>query len=116
MDAQRQFLEDMKRHGLHQGHTLGLFHLLIGRRIEKADGVRVSGGLTWRELSALLKQARWPKDAVRELGLEPANLPPRDRQQFWYLAISLAKVDSEEAKRSGERVAAMLEPLGYIVP
>src|SRR5207249_899599 len=98
MDALRTFLEDLKRHGLDHGHTLGLFRAFIGQRITKADGMLLCRGLTWRALAALLKKARWPKDAVRDLGLEPASLPPRDRQQYWYLAISLAKVDSPEAK------------------
>src|SRR4051794_40936270 len=113
MDALRTFLDDLKRHGLERGHTLGLFHALIGRRIYKADGTLLSQGLTWRELAALLKRARWPKEAVRDLSMEPAALPPRDRQQYWYLAISLAKVDSHEALQAGDVLAAALQPLGY---
>ncbi|HYV35392.1 MAG TPA: hypothetical protein VE988_06795 [Gemmataceae bacterium] len=115
MDALRGLLEDMKRSELDHGHLLGLFHLLIGRRLATAEGAQVSSGLTWREMAKLLQKARWPKDAVRELGLEPVALPPRDRQQYWYLAITLAGVDGDEAKLAGDRLAALLEPLGYRV-
>ena len=112
MDALRGLLEEMKQQGLDHGHLLGLCHLLIGRRLVKEDGTIISGGLTWRELAKVLKKARWPKDAVREFGLEPEGLPPRDRQQYWYLAITLAKVDTEEARQAGDRLKALLEPLG----
>jgi hypothetical protein len=115
MDALRGFLEELKRHGLDSGHTLGLFHLFIGRQIQTADGAVVAGGLTWRELAALLKKVRWSKEAVRDLGLDPAKLPPRDRQQYWYAAISQARVDSAEARQAGDILAALLEPLGYRV-
>ena len=115
MDALRVFLQELKRHGLEHGHTLGLFHLLIGRRIQRADGTVVARGLTWRELAALLKKVRWPKNAVRELGLTPEELPPRDRYQYWYVAIGRARVDSAEARQAGDALAALLVPLGYRV-
>ena len=111
----REFLDDLKRHGYAQGNFLGLLHVLIGRRIEKADGKVLSVGLTWRDTAAWLKKARWDKDAVRELGLEPANLPPRDRQRYWYTAISHAKVDTPEAMAVGDRLAEKLKTAGYIV-
>jgi len=115
MDALRGLLEDLKRHGFERGHTRGLFQLLIGRRIHTADGAVVCRGLTWRELAALLKKVRWPKEVVRDLGLDPATLPPRDRHQFWYMAISQARIDSAEARRAGEALAPLLQPLGYRV-
>ena len=87
MDALRGFIEEMKRQGLDRGHTLGLFHILIGRQLTLADGTVVTRGLTWREAAALLKKVRWSKEAVRDLGLEPGKLPPRVRAQFWYAAI-----------------------------
>jgi len=115
MDALRALLDDLKRHGLDHGHTRGLFHLLIGRRVQKADGSVVAQGLTWRELAALLKKVRWPKEAVRELALDPAQLPQRDRQHYWYAAISLARLDSAEARQAGDALTALLPPLGYRV-
>jgi hypothetical protein len=115
MDALRQFLEDLKQHDLEHGHTLGLFHLLIGRRIQRSDGTVVGRGLTWRELAALLKKARWNKESVRELGLEPRSLPPRDRQQYWYAAIGKAQLDSTAAQQAGDRLASLVQPLGYDV-
>jgi hypothetical protein len=115
MDALRSFLQELKRHGLDRGHTLGLFHLLVGRHVQTLDGTLICRGLTWRELAAHLKKARWPKEAVRDLQLDPTFLPPRDRQQFWYAAISTARVDSAEARLAGDALAALLEPLGYRV-
>jgi hypothetical protein len=115
MDALRALLDDLRQHGLDQGHTRGLFHLLIGRRLLRADGTLLAGGLTWRQLAVLLKKARWNKEAVRELGLQPQDLPPRDRLQYWYTAISAAHIDSLEARRDGDALATLLVPLGYRV-
>ncbi len=115
MDALRGFLDDLKRQGLNRGHTRGVLHLLVGRRVRKADGTLISRGLTWREAAAALKRARWPKESVRELGLEPSELPPRDRVQFWYTAISRAALDSSEARQAGEALAAHLAARGYRV-
>jgi hypothetical protein len=115
MDVVREFLEDLRQRGYTQGNLLGLFHVLIGRRITRADGTPVSVGLTWRELAALLKRVRWDKDAVRELGLEPRNLPPRDRERYWYGAIVHARVDSPPAREAGDRFAALVQSAGYVV-
>ncbi len=115
MDVLREFLDNLKQQGQARGHFLGLLHLLIGRRVTQADGTVVAAGLSWREVSALLKKVRWDRDAVRELGLDPAQLPPRDRQRYWYTAIAQARVDSEAASQDGDRLAQLLEPLGYVV-
>jgi hypothetical protein len=115
MDGLQTFLDELRRHGLAEGNFLGLLHIVIGRRIVRADGTVISVGLTWRALSDVLKNLRWNKDAVREIGLNPADLPPRDRQRFWYAAIAQAKVDSPEAVAAGDRLAALLVPLGYAV-
>jgi hypothetical protein len=115
MDPLREFLNHLKEHGHAQGMFLGLLHVLIGRRVEKADGTPVSAGLTWRELAALLKKVRWDREAVRDLGLDPARLPPRDRQRFWYTAIAQAGLDSDRAVESGNRLAEALHPVGYVV-
>jgi hypothetical protein len=113
MDLLREFLEDLKRRGLVQGHFRGLLHLLIGRRIETADGRLVSAGLTWRDLAVLLKKVRWEREAVIELGLDPEALPPRDRQRYWYIAIAQAQVDSPAARQDADRLAELLQGAGY---
>src|SRR5262249_53971567 len=92
-----------------------LFHILIGRRISLADGTPVSTGMTWRELAAVLKRLRWDREAVRELGLGPANLPPRDREKFWYAAIAQAGVATPAASAAGDQLVAPLQALGYVV-
>jgi hypothetical protein len=115
MEGVPTFLDELRRHGVAEGNFLGLLHILIGRRITRADGTSISPGLTWRALADELKSLRWNKDAVREVGLNPADLPPRDRQRFWYTAIAHAKVDSPEAAAAGDRLAALIQPLGYVV-
>jgi hypothetical protein len=98
-----------------RGNLRGLLHLLIGRRISLADGTEVSGGLTWRQVAALLTRARWEREAVRELGLDPAALPPRDRERYWYTAIGAAAVHAPEAVAAGDRLVEALRGLGYVV-
>ena len=115
MDELREFLNAVRNHGSVRGHFLGLLHILIGRRITRSDGTLVSGGMTWRELAALFKQLRWDKDVVRELKLDPADLPPRDRERFWYTAIAHAGVSSAAAKTAGDRLVGPLKALGYVV-
>src|SRR5262245_6547595 len=113
MDALQEFLEDLKRHGLDRGHLLGLFNVLVGRSLARADGTPVCSGLTWRELAAWLKKVRWDRDAVEEVGLDPDELPPRDRQQYWYAASARSGVDSEKATQVGDRLAERLRKIGY---
>lgn len=115
MDRLREFLEDMKLHERASSNFLGLLNAVIGRRICLADGGLVSAGVSWRELAALLKRVRWPKEAVRELGLEPASLPPRDRVRYWYSAIAQADVASPVATKAGTQFAKQLEAIGYQV-
>jgi hypothetical protein len=115
MDRLRELLEAVRKQGLARGNFRGLLHVLIGRRITLADGTVVSAGLTWRELAALLKRVRWDREAVRELGLDPATLPPRDRQRFWYTAIAQSDVGSGAAGAAGDRLTGPLEALGYAV-
>jgi len=115
MDRLRDFLDDLKKRALARSNFLGLLNVLIGRRITAPDGSLVSSGVTWRELSALLKGVRWDKAAVRDFGLEPAALPPRDRLKYWYTAIARAEVGSERATEAGDKLAQKLERLGYQV-
>jgi hypothetical protein len=115
MDRLREFLNELKRRDLAKGNFLGLLHVLIGRKITLADGTQVSSGITWRDLAALLKKVRWDREAVRELGLDPRVLPPRDRQRFWYTAIAQAGVDSHRATRAGDALAKHLASIGYTI-
>jgi hypothetical protein len=115
MDRLRQLLEAVRTHGIAQGNFRGLLHILVGRRITLPDGTVVSGGMTWRELAAVLKKYRWDRDAVRELGLDPADLPPRDRQKYWYAAIAHAKLDTPQAREAGDRLVEPLAKVGYVV-
>jgi hypothetical protein len=115
MDRLRQFLKTVKDQGIAQGHLLGLLHILIGRRLALADGTVVSQGLTWRALASELRQVRWDPEGVRDLGQDPAKLPPRDRQRFWYLAISQAGVDSDRARTDADALVPELRKLGYEV-
>ena len=115
MDALSEFLNDQHRQGTAEGNFLGLLHILVGRRLVLPDGTLLSNGLTWRELAALLKKVHWPREAVREIGLDEEALPPRDRVRFWYAAIAQAKVDSEKAREEGDRVAEALRKEGFRV-
>jgi hypothetical protein len=115
MDQLREFLEAVRKQKAARGRFRGLLHLLIGRRIELPDGTVVSAGMTWRDLAAVLKKLRWDREDVRELGLDPADLPPRDREKFWYVAISRAGVLSQEASASADALTEPLRALGYEV-
>jgi hypothetical protein len=115
MDRLREFLDALKKHALAQGNFLGLLNVLVGRRIHLPDGTLLTAGLTWRELAALLKRVRWDKDAVREFGLDPAALPPRDRLKYWYTAIAQSGLDSAKASQAGDEFARKLEEQGYRV-
>jgi hypothetical protein len=115
MDPLRDFLNAVRDQGCAQGNMLGLLHVLIGRQIKRADGTLVSSGLTWREAAARLKKARWKREAVRDFGLDPATLPARDRQRFWYSAIAQGNIDSATARKAGDELAKRLVPLGFIV-
>jgi hypothetical protein len=115
MDRLREFLEDVRRLAQFRGNFLGLLNILIGRQVAKLDGTPVSDGLTWRQAAAVLKKYSWDKELVRELGLDPGQFAPRDREQFWYMAINRAHADSPEAFQAGDRLAAALKKAGYIV-
>jgi hypothetical protein len=115
MDALREFLDELKTHQYAKGNLLGLLHLLIGRRISKADGTVVSSGFTWRELANLLKKYRWDTAGIHDLGVNPEELPPRDRQRFWYAVIVRAGVDSPAASEAGDLLAEVLRKHGYVI-
>jgi hypothetical protein len=115
MDGFQEFLEDLKEGKHAKGNLLGLLNVLIGRRIETAQGEVISTGLTWRTLAGWLKKVRWDRDTVRELGLDPKSLPPRDRERFWYAAIAQVQVSSAHAAEAGDHMAQSLQALGYVV-
>ncbi|MCE9531034.1 MAG: hypothetical protein K8T89_07905 [Planctomycetes bacterium] len=115
MEGSREFLEQARHHQLHTGNFRGLLHILIGRRIAREDGTLLSNGMSWRQLAELLKLLRWDKDCVRELGLDPDDLPPRDRQRYWYSAILAAQVDSPDAIASASRLVSKFAKIGFVV-
>lgn len=116
MDALSTLLESLKKGGKTEGNLRGFLHVLIGRKITKhSDKSLVSAGLSWRDLAGWLKKLRWDPEAVKELGLNPDDLPPRDRQRFWYTAIAHAKVDSAEGIEAGDKFAKVLKGMGYDV-
>src|SRR5437660_362458 len=111
MDGVWAFLAELQKHGLPGDNLLGLLHVLVGRRISQADGTVISTGLTWRDTAVALKRVRFQPQLVRHLGLNPDDLPPRDRQRFWYTAIAQSRVDSPTAVEAGDRLAAAVHPL-----
>ena len=108
-------LQLARDHQLIAGHLRGLFHIAIGRRLTNADGDVLSTGMSWRDLSQLLKLLKFDREVVRELGADPDLLSPKDRERFWYAAIALAKVDSAQARHEAEELTASLKDLGIIV-
>jgi len=115
MEGAHEFLEAVRQQQLIKGHFRGLIHALVGRRISRDDGSVISAGLTWRQVSELLKTMRWDRDWVKELGLEPDDLPPRDRQRFWYSAIVAAGIDTPQAAAAADQLAERVKPLGYTI-
>lgn len=115
MDSLRELLDAVRERDIVQGRFRGLLHLLVGRRITRQDGTLVSAGMTWRDLAALLKRLRWDREAVRELGIDPATLAPRDRERFWYAAIARAGIDSREAVADADELVQPLAELGFVV-
>ncbi len=115
MDRLREFLDVVREQGHAAGNFRGLLHVLIGRKVTRDDGTEVSQGLSWREVAAVLKRLRWDREAVRDLGLDPDDLPPRDRQRFWYQAIAQAGVDAPEGVDAGDRLAKAVAAAGYVV-
>jgi|SRR5947208_272664 hypothetical protein len=115
MEGLREFLERVRQNHLVRGHFRALLHVAIGRRITRSDGTVLSTGATWRQLSELFRVMRWDKELVREVGLTPNDLPPRDRQRYWYTAIIAARVETAEAREAGDRYARLVAPLGFVV-
>ncbi len=116
MDALFKCLNEIESSQKSIGNLLGFLHVLIGRKItRRSDQAVISKGMSWRDMASVLKKVRWEPAVVRELGIDPDSLPPRDRQRYWYSAISLAHVDSAKAIEAGNRFATVLNELGYDV-
>jgi hypothetical protein len=90
-------------------------HIVIGRTVTKPDGTKLSAGLTWRDVAALLKALRFDPEFGREVGADPDTLSPRDRERYWFAVIGMARVDSPEAVAEAEKLIAPLKELGYVV-
>jgi hypothetical protein len=115
MDSLRELLEAVRDRDVVQRRFRGLLHILVGRRITRADGTLVSSGMTWRDCAALLKRLRWDREAVRQFQVDPAELAPRDRERFWYVAIGRAGIDAAEAIAEAEQLRPVFEELGYVL-
>src|SRR5262245_38057673 len=115
MEGLESLLEEVRKRGIADGHFRGLLHILVGRKITRADGTLVSSGMTWRAVSDLFRRLRWSPDAVRDLGLDPDTLPVRDRQRYWFSAISVAQIESSTASADADTLVAPLAALGYVV-
>jgi hypothetical protein len=115
MEGTLRLLEVVRDKKLASGLLRGLFHIAIGRTVADRDGTVLAAGVTWRELAVLLKDAKFDKELVRELGADPDALAPKDREKMWYHAIGLAKVDSAEARAQADKLAAALKPHGFMV-
>jgi hypothetical protein len=115
MQGTLRVLELVRDQNLAAGHLRGLFHIVIGRRITDANGVVVSSGITWRQLAAMLKEAKYDKELVREFVADPESLSPKDREKFWYSAVALAQVDGPEAHTQADQLAQRLTAFGLFV-
>ena len=115
MERLTEFLETIRQRGLAVGHFRGVCHVAVGRTLTDPAGVVASGGITWRELAALLRDLKFDKNLAAEVGADPDDLAPRDRARFWYSAIALAKPDSPEARTEAEKLIALVRSLGWTV-
>jgi len=115
MDAVTELLETIRAKNLARGTFRGFLHVLIGRRVSSPAGKLVSAGMTFRDVAALLKRLRWEPNDVKELGIDPDVLPPRDRQRYWFTAICQAQVDGQAASAEAEKFASLLQAEGYKV-
>jgi len=116
MDTLETFLAKLRTQSFPQDSFLGFLHVLIGGQLIDPQGNRAFSGISWRELAALLKKVRWDPGMVRQLGIDPTKLAPRDRERFWYQAICQAGLDSPSAKKSAQKLKGWLDRFGYSLP
>lgn len=114
MEGVQTVLEVIREHHLAKGRLRGVLHLLIGKSLAAADGTLLTSGLTWRQLAAALRTARFDKKLAAEVGADPETLSPRDRERFWYAVIGLAHVESAEAILEAEQVLKALKSHGIV--
>ncbi len=114
MDGVRSVLGILRDQALVKGRLRGLFHLFIGKNLAFADGTPISTGLTWRQLAAELKMARFDKNLVKEVGADPETLSPRDRERFWYSAIGMADISGETATNQAADLLKSLKAHGVV--
>jgi hypothetical protein len=115
MKPLNDFLAKVRQAQVPPGCFLGFLHVLIGKTLVTREGTLVSRGITWRELAARFRQARLDKDLVKELGVDPAQLPPRDREAYWFEALRRAQISSPQAQNQAAQLVSWLEKLGYEV-
>ncbi len=115
MEGIQLVLETIRERGFANNRLPGVFHLALGRRVSAADGTILSIGVTWRQLATLLKNLKYDKSLIREVGADPDTLWPRDREKMWFSVIPLARVESTAARQMADEIAVMLAPLGFIV-
>ncbi|QVL33032.1 hypothetical protein KIH39_03700 [Telmatocola sphagniphila] len=112
MEGLREFLEFVREKHLAKDNLPGILVIAIGCRIRRADRV-LSEGSNWRVLAELLRQIRWDRHQVTELGQEVKDLPPKDRTKFWYVSISKADLTSVAARENAVRLANQLAEYGF---
>lgn len=115
MDAIRSMLARVRSPGFPAEHFPGLLYLLIGKTLVTSDGKVASKGFTWRECASLLKTARIDPELARTLGINPDDLPPRDREKFWYVALTRFPVGSDKAQHSATALVPWLADSGLTV-
>ena len=113
MDALDKFLLALKEDSICQGRFLGLIRLLVAYKIYDKNGDPVSLGVTFRTLAEKLKKARWDTSQINVLGINPKELPQRDRYRFWYVALVRSKVNDPAAIKEADDLANKIMNIGY---
>lgn len=114
MDDVATLLEWIRARDAARGRLRGFFHLLVGHTLKHGDKM-ISAGMNWRDLSKMLKLFKFDRELVRELGLDPDALPPKDREKYWYLAIAAAEISGDRARAEALELAAELAKIGIAV-
>ena len=116
MEALATLLDHIKKQGLATGNVLGFFHVLIGRHMQRGRTAKSSPPACPRaKLYELAQEGPLGHQPGHRAEYEAEELPPKDRQRFWYGAIAKAGVDSAAAAKAGDLFGRKLEALGYQV-
>lgn len=113
MDALDNFLLALKEGSITKGRILGLIRLLVAYKIYDKNGDPVTLGVTFRTLAEKLKKARWETSEIDALGINPKELPQRDRYRFWYVALVRSKVNDPVAIKEADELANKIMNIGY---